>query len=191
MTRLVDLSPAAPVGFRGPPSTDIGVHFDVRVKPGDWQSAQATLSRHTGCHVESGLHVLEEGEPIDAVELDRVIGTAVVLDLTPVPPRTLVDARRDGRRRGGARGFGESIQPGDIVLLRTDWAQRAIGTPRYFPDSPGLSEDAARWLIERRPKCIGCDFFEEPEAREPEWAPRISSCTGRSSGRESSSSKGW
>jgi hypothetical protein len=44
MSRLVDLSPAVPRGFRGPPSTDVGVEFDVRVKPGYWQSAQATLS---------------------------------------------------------------------------------------------------------------------------------------------------
>ena len=60
-------------------------------------------------------------------------------------------------------------QVGDILLLRTDWAQRAIGTPVYFPQSPSLTESAARWLVDQRPKCIGCDFFEEPAAREPGW----------------------
>ena len=73
MSRLVDLSPAVPRGFKGPPSTDVGVGFDVRVKPGCWQSAQATLSCHTGCDVESARHVFEDGETIDAVALDRVI----------------------------------------------------------------------------------------------------------------------
>jgi kynurenine formamidase len=69
------------------------------------------------------------------------------------------------------RGAGEEIRPGDIVLLRTDWAARTIGTPRYFPESPGLSEPAAQWLAQRGPKCIGCDFFEEPAARTPGWSP--------------------
>jgi kynurenine formamidase len=169
LTRLVDLSPAVPEGFKGPPSTDVGVQFDVRVKPGYWQSAQAALSCHTGCHVESALHVFEEGEPIEAVSLDRVIGSAVVLDLTPVDAGALIDAPA---LDAALRASGETIAADDIILLRTDWAQRAIGTPRYFPDSPALSEPAAQWLVERRPKCVGCDFFEEPAARQPGWEPQ-------------------
>ncbi len=90
MSRLVDLSPAVPHGFKGPPSTDIGVQLDVRVKPGYWQSAQASLSCHTGCHVESAMHVFEDGEPIEAVSLDRVIGSAVVLNRTPVDERARI-----------------------------------------------------------------------------------------------------
>lgn len=170
-TRLVDLSPAVPQGFRGPPSTDIGVQFDVRVKPGYWQSSEASLSCHTGCHVESALHVFEDGEPIDAVDLDRVIGPAVVLDLTPIEAEALIEPAALDAAARGLEAAGEAIRPADIVLLRTDWAERAIGTGRYFPESPGLSEAAARWLVARRPKCVGCDFFEEPAARTPGWAP--------------------
>jgi len=168
LSRLVDLSPAVPEGFKGPPSTDVGVQFDVRVKPGYWQSAQAALSCHTGCHVESALHVFEEGEAIDVVSLDRVIGSAVVLDLTPVAAGALIDAPAIAE---ALRQSGETIAAGDIVLLRTDWAQRAIGTPRYFPESPALTADAAQWLVDRQPKCVGCDFFEEPAARSPGWVP--------------------
>jgi kynurenine formamidase len=168
LTRLVDLSPSVPEGFKGPPSTDVGVQFDVRVKPGYWQSAQAALSCHTGCHVESSLHVIEEGEAIDAVSLERVIGSAVVLDLTPVDAGELIDAPA---LEDALRGSGETIAAGDILLLRTDWAQRAIGTPRYFPESPALTVEAAEWLVRHRPKCVGCDFFEEPAARSPGWVP--------------------
>jgi arylformamidase len=169
MSPIVDLSPAVPEGFRGPPSTDVGVKFDVRVKPGYWQSAQATLSCHTGCHVESGLHVLPDGQSIEAVALERVIGSAVVLDLTPVASRASIDARDLSKAAAALREAGEEAHAGDIVLLRSDWAQEAIGTARYFLDSPALTEDASRWLVERAPKCIGCDFFEEPAAREPGW----------------------
>ncbi len=171
MTRLVDLSPAVPEGFKGPPSTDLGVQFDVRVKPGYWQSAQASLSCHTGCHVESALHVVEGGEPIDAVDLDRVIGSAVVLDLTPVAAGALIQESALSTASAALEAGGEAIRPGDIILLRTDWAQQAIGTPRYFPDSPALTVQAARWLVARSPKCVGCDFFEEPAARSPGWSP--------------------
>lgn len=167
--KIIDLSPAVPQGFMGPPSTNLGVQFEVRTKPGYWQSAQATMSLHTGCHVESALHCIEGGEPIEQVALERVIGTAVVLDLTSAEEEALLDVAELELAMERLRGRGESVKPGDILLLRTDWAQRAIGTPAYFRKSPGLTLEAARWLVEQKPKCIGCDFFEEPAARQPGW----------------------
>jgi arylformamidase len=169
LSRIVDLSPTVPQGFRGPPSTDAGVQFDVRTKPGYWQSSLAQLSVHTGCHVECELHVQEDGRAIDALPLERVIGSAVVLDLTPpaelaeIGPEELTDA---AARLGRA---GEEIRPGDIVLLWSGWADSAIGTPEYFARSPGLTAEAAEWLVAYQPGCVGCDFFEEPAAREPGW----------------------
>jgi arylformamidase len=169
LSRIVDLSPTVPAGFRGPPSTDAGVEFDVRTKPGYWQSSNAALSVHTGCHVESELHVIEGGCAIDALPLERVIGSAVVLDLTP--PRELGSIGPGDLTDAAVRlaSDGEEIRPGDIVLLRSGWADAAMGSPEYFRRSPGLTGDAAEWLVAREPRCVGCDFFEEPAAREPGW----------------------
>jgi arylformamidase len=172
MTKIVDLSPAVPHGFKGPPSTDLGVQLEVRTKNGTgyWQSTQLDLmSLHTGTHVESALHTIENGEAIDEVALDRVIGEAVVLDLTPTEPTQIMDVADLEKANEKLEVSGEAIQPGDILLLRTDWAQRHIGTQKYFKESPGLTEEAAKWLVGRRPKSIGCDFFEEPAARRPGW----------------------
>ncbi len=146
--------------------------MNVRTKsdPGFWMSTQLDLmSLHTGTHVESALHSIEDGEAIDEVALDRVIGSAVVLDLTPTEAMQILDVADLEEASGKLDASGESIRPGDILLLRTDWAQRHIGTPRYFKESPGLTEEAARWIAGRGPKSVGCDFFEEPAAREPGW----------------------
>jgi len=172
MPKLVDLSPAVSHGFKGPPSTDLGVQMNVRTKNGTgyWQSTQLDLmSLHTGTHVESALHTVEEGEAIDEVSLERVIGDAVVLDLTPTEPMQIIDVADLDEANHRLESAGESIQPGDILLLRTDWSQRHIGTHTYFEESPGLTEEAARWIVETNPKSVGCDFFEEPAARQPGW----------------------
>ena len=172
MAKIVDLSPAVPHGFKGPPSTDLGVQMNLRTKsdPGFWMSTQLDLmSLHTGTHVESALHSIEDGEAIDEVALDRVIGSAVVLDLTPTEAMQILDVVDLEGANGKLEASGESIRPGDILLLRTDWSQRHIGTQKYFKESPGLSEEAARWIAGRSPKSVGCDFFEEPAARQPGW----------------------
>ena len=170
--KIVDLSPAVPHGFRGPPSTDLGVQLEVRTRndTGYWQSTQLDLmSLHTGTHVESALHTIENGEAIDEVVLDRVIGEAVVLDLTPTEPMQIIEVADLEEANENLKAAGESIRLCDILLLRTDWAQRHIGTQRYFRESPGLTEGAAKWIVDRRPKSVGCDFFEEPAARQPGW----------------------
>jgi arylformamidase len=172
MAKIVDLSPAVPHDFKGPPSTDLGVQLKVRTKnnTGYWQSTQLDLmSLHTGTHVESALHTIENGEAIDEVALDRVIGEAVVLDLTPTEPMQIIDVTDLEEANKRLEASSESIRPGGILLLRTDWAQRHIGTQRYFKESPGLTEEAAKWIVDRRPKSVGCDFFEEPAARQPGW----------------------
>ena len=172
MTKIVDLSPAVPHGFRGPPSTNLGVQLEVRTKntTGYWQSTQLDLmSLHTGTHVESALHTIENGEAIDEVALDRVIGEAIILDLTPTEPMQIIEVADLEEAHENLKAAGESIRPGDILLLRTDWAQRHIGTQKYFKESPVLTEEAARWIVERGPKSVGCDFFEEPAARRPGW----------------------
>jgi arylformamidase len=160
-----------PDGFKGPPSTDVGARLSTRTKPGYWQSSEAALSVHTGCHVESRLHVEERGEAIDQVALERVIGSAVLLDLTPVAKRALLGPEELERGERGLRAAGEAIREDDVILLRSDWAARAMGTPFYFRDSPALSAEAAQWLVERAPRCVGCNFFEEPAARDPGWSP--------------------
>lgn len=172
MATIVDLSPAVPHGFKGPPSTDLGVQLEVRTRNGTgyWQSTQLDLmSLHTGTHVESALHTVEGGETIDEVALDRVIGEAVILDLTPVEPMQIIDVADLEQANQRLEASGEEIRPGDILLLRTDWAQKHIGTERYFSESPGLTEEAATWIVDTGPKSVGCDFFEEPAARRPGW----------------------
>lgn len=58
---------------------------------------------------------------------------------------------------------GVSIQEGDVVLLRTGWAQYWRDARRYInaiggsPKGPGPALAGAKWLSERRPVAVGSD----------------------------------
>src|SRR5207244_4280434 len=69
-------------------------------------------------------------------------------------------------KKGGAG----DVKRGDIVLLKPGWTDRMYGRwPDYFTQSPYFPPDTAQWLVERGPKNIGFDFFEEYCARLPDF----------------------
>jgi kynurenine formamidase len=69
--------------------------------------------------------------------------------LTPVQPRELLGIDRLAPRA-------EQIQPGDRLLLRTDWHRQA-GTDAYRNELPRVSVELARWLVDKRIALIGVE----------------------------------
>jgi kynurenine formamidase len=50
------------------------------------------------------------------------------------------------------------LEPGDAMLIHTGWGQLWETNPTMYSDGePGIGEDAALWLAERRPCLVGSD----------------------------------
>ena len=160
--RIIDLSVTVDTSTKSPPSTDLKVELtEYHRGPGFWQSSAVSQGLHTGSHVDSSLHCFPGGEKMADVSLDRVIGSALVIDCTDVAANQPVTVRHVER-------YADRLRPGDIVLLQTGWTDRMWGNfPEFFTESPYLEVEAARWLAARPIKAIGFDFFEEYCARLP------------------------
>ncbi|MBI2526889.1 MAG: cyclase family protein [Candidatus Rokubacteria bacterium] len=122
------------------------------------------LCIHTGTHVDAPCHALTGKREIAEVELDRLVGEAVVLDLGEVAANEAVD-------RGHLEAVGRDVRGGDIVVLYSHWSERRWGHDDYWTDSPYLTLDAARWLVAQHPRAIVFDFFEEYDARFADFDP--------------------
>lgn len=166
MSRIVDLTVTVGEETRSPPSTDMRVVLQRHHRgPGFWQVTSVNLSLHTGSHIDSALHCFEDGETTAEIPLDRVCGKAVVIDCSYMEPEQPVEVK--DLERGSA---GLDIREGDILLVRTDWTDRMWGKfPDFFVRSPYLTPEAAEWLLSRKPKAVGFDFFEEYSARLPDF----------------------
>lgn len=126
-------------------------------------------SEHGGTHLDSPIHFARERQTVDQIPLDRLTGSAVVVDVSPAAEGkpdyqiSVADLQAWESRNG--------LIPADaIVLLRTGhsrfWpdAEKYLGTAEKGPEAvaklhfPGLHPDAARWLAsERRIKAVGID----------------------------------
>src|SRR5713101_1542598 len=161
MGRFVDLSVTVDSSTMSPPSTNMRLEVTPHNRgPGFWQVSSVHQSLHTGAHIDSPLHVFKNGITTAEITLDQVMGEALVVDLSWAGPNHAISI--DDLKKGGA----EDVKRGDIVLLRTGWTDTMYGKwPDYLTQSPYFPPETAQWLVDRGPKNIGFDFFEEYCAR--------------------------
>ncbi|MEW6243862.1 MAG: cyclase family protein [Bacillota bacterium] len=163
--RIVDLSLPVEELTPSPPSQGEKTRFATVFRaPGHWQATWLSLSAHTASHVDSPLHCLANQIVIGHMPLDRVIGEALVLDVSHVQGMQPVGP-------DDFRHYESEVREGDILLIRSGWSDRKWGDSDYFTSSPYLSEQGARWLVERKPKAVGFDFFQEYSAKTKDFSP--------------------
>jgi kynurenine formamidase len=126
-------------------------------------------AEHGGTHIDAPVHFHAGGDTVDQIPLDRLMGTAVLVDVSG-------PCARDRDHEVGVSDFttwekaNGRIPDGTIVILRTGfgafWPDRAryLGTAERGKAAvaklhfPGLGVEGARWLLEqRRIKSVGLD----------------------------------
>lgn len=163
---VVDLSVRIGEGTPSPPIVDFPVHLGTRyMTPGHWQATKVEMLLHTGSHVDFSLHYRADGEEASGVALDRVVGEAIVIDLTPIEPRHEISP-------ADLEARAPELREGDMILVRTGWTNLMWGTfPDYYVESPTCGAAAAEWLAARRPKAVGFDCFAEESAKSKPFSP--------------------
>lgn len=77
--------------------------------------------------------------------------------------------------KGALKKQGVSLQPGDVVLIRTGQAQHYENAGEYLHEYPGINLDAVKWLVEdQKIMLLGADnlsFEAFPPEREDNWVP--------------------
>jgi kynurenine formamidase len=152
----------------------------VRADGGSAANELIITGGHVGTHIDALSHVSQEGRlhgGLDAAEAQRggrfsALGVETIAPmvcrgwLLDVPAALGLEACAPGyeitpddlQRTAAAQSV--DAQPGDVVLIRSGWAQRWGDREAYVGhDSgvPGAGESAARWLAERRPRAVGAD----------------------------------
>lgn len=170
---LVDLSHAYDAAAIFWPTADpfrLEVVADGMTPAGFYYAANNFFtSEHGGTHLDAPVHFAEGRQSVEQIPLDRLIGRAIVVDVTasasadPDYQVTVADFERWEREHG-------AIPADAIVLLRTGYARHWPDAARYLGTAergeaavsklhfPGLHPAAATWLVNERPiKAIGID----------------------------------
>jgi kynurenine formamidase len=132
-----------------------------------YRAKRFSTPEHGGTHIDAPVHFAEEGWSLDEIPLARLIGPAVVIDVSEAAMRDAdyVLGRADVEAWEAEHG---PIPEGSIVLLRTGWSRFWPDEGAYFgrPEGgelldlhfPSYGAEAARFLIEqRRVALLGVD----------------------------------
>jgi len=133
-----------------------------------------SLGSHTGTHVDAPSHVLDNGLPVDKLELENLMGKAILLDFTSFSGALTADILEKVFQK---TGVSENCGNAPILLLKTENSSgrqkdtedtSSQSEKSNFQDgeykegepySAYLEESAAKWIIGKGFKTIGVDSF--------------------------------
>jgi kynurenine formamidase len=81
--------------------------------------------------------------------VERFFGNGVVLDI-PKGSYEVVTA-------SDLQAAGSKVRDGDVVVIVTGWHRKYSDALEYFGESPGLSKDAAQWLVDKNCRFVAVD----------------------------------
>jgi kynurenine formamidase len=150
-------------------------------RPGGFQFAEDTvvLPLHFGTHIDALCHAWYDdalyngfkgsgtrsttGATHCGIEkMGPIVGRGILLDVAALHGGPLPDGAMIGRDdlRGVAARADVELAKGDIVLVRTGWAeQQGRAASVSFDGEPGLDVEAALWLAECGIAVLGADNF--------------------------------
>jgi kynurenine formamidase len=149
-----------------------------------------TTAEHGGTHLDAPRHFSATGQTSDAIPVDRLVGDAVVVDVTARAAADAVYEVTADDLVAWERMHGRQLVD-VILLLRTGWGAKwgdrtaYLGTDATGPEAvqklrfPGLAPDAARWLVEhRRIKAIGIDTASIDHGPSTHFGAHVALCGG-------------
>ncbi len=108
------------------------------------------MHMHIGTHVDVPLHSIEEGKSVEQYSIERYVGEGVVLDFTVKKPAEEITGQ-------DLLAYSDSIKPGDVVMLCTDWSKQRGLNSDYLYKWPYLGITGCRFLLEKKVKAVGTE----------------------------------
>jgi arylformamidase len=149
LSQIVDISvPIKSGGLVYPGNPSIEVELQQAVAKGAGANVSfIRFGSHTGTHADAARHFFDDGQPVDEIPLERLIGRAIVLHFD------------DAVRAVGARDLEAfDIRDHTRVLLRTR-NSALLSQPDFVPDYTYLAPDGAEYLVSKGVELVGIDYL--------------------------------
>ncbi|MFX3625561.1 MAG: cyclase family protein [Ectobacillus sp.] len=122
-----------------------------KVTNGHVTESTLKMDAHTGTHIDAPLHMINEGDTFETLDIEKLVGEAKVFDLTNVEGGITAEDLAD-----------LDIQKGDFVLFKT---KNSFDEGFNF-EFVYLAESSAKLLAEKGVRGVGIDALGVERAQE-------------------------
>jgi arylformamidase len=149
VSRIYDISvPIRSGGLVYPGNPEIEISLQQAVAKGAGANVSfVRFGSHTGTHADAARHFFDDGQTVDKIPLDRLMGPALLLafpdDLRSVGVADLQKHDLKGHKR---------------VLLRTR-NSALLSKKDFVPDYTYLAPDGAQYLVDKGVELVGIDYL--------------------------------
>jgi arylformamidase len=149
VSRIYDISvPIRTSGLVYPGNPEIEITLQQAVAKGAGANVSTIhFGSHTGTHADASRHFFDDGQPVDQIPLDRLIG-----------PALLVGFPDEVRAIGAADLKAHDLRGRKRILLRTR-NSALLSAKKFAPDYTYLAPDGAEYLVERGVELVGIDYL--------------------------------
>jgi arylformamidase len=121
--------------------------FDVH----GYVSELLLMSTHTGTHMDAPFHFRLDALTIDQIEINRFICYhALIIRIQKDSNQMITTSDITANSKG-------DIRENDTVVFSTDWEKRIHEKDNYVNNNPGLSKDAAEYLVHKKVNAVAID----------------------------------
>jgi len=158
-SKIIDLTIPITTGMDMSPGTKATtpqVEFEI-FRSHEQSNIQLGIYRtpiHVGTHLDTPLHIFPDGLPMEQVPLNHWMGEAFCVDLHWVKPNHAITAKDLADNT-------PELAEGMILLIHTGWSDKMYGNAEYWSESPFLTPEAAQWMVDKKVKLGGYDFFQD------------------------------
>jgi arylformamidase len=143
----------------------LGISSTIKVFPGSpqpsfikwskfdihgYDSEVMFLSTHTGTHIDAPSHFISGADNINQVEINRFVCKNTLLLKMEKESNQMIT-------RNDIIESGSNIYEKDTIIFFTGWEKHYEKDNNYMSDNPGLSGDAAKYLVEKKVNAIAID----------------------------------
>ena len=132
-----------------PGQADVKMHRAVKHAEHGVLAWKCNTVMHTGTHMNAPINMIQHGADLSQIPVGRFFGNGVVLDI-PKGSFEVVTA-------SDLEAAGSKVRQGDVVVIVTGWHRKYSDGLEYFGESPGLSKDAAEWLVAKECRFVAID----------------------------------
>lgn len=114
----------------------------------NYHSEVIFMSTHTGTHMDAPSHFVTGVSSIDQIPVNRFISRATLIKVAKASDELITASEIEASR--------VKILRGSSIVFSTSW-ENELDKDYYFSHSPGLSEDAAEYLINKKVNAVCID----------------------------------